>query len=206
MRILWLTLLCLIFVSAGAAYGQSWDSGVSTGALNIQWTFDVDTYTFNVTNPVVENREYQVVAWSLQPFNIAEPASVVCPKGWEWRGQGGWNYFDLSKSNQKYDVGGPALEPGETLTFKYTIGSSTTPANSGGPADSVPAFLAHIGAVNGVNKAEYVPYQMQLGQTWHEMVVTKPFLQTPVPEPANIFVISSGFFALGCFRFKRARV
>lgn len=207
MRITRFTLLCLLIsVLAGAAFGQSWDSGFDTGALKLEWTFDVDTYTFNVSSPIVEDRPYQIVAWTLQPFNIPTPVEVICPDGWEWRDKGGWNYFELAKNNEKYDVGGSALEPGETLTFKYTVGSSTAPVNSGGPGGFAPAFLSHVGAVNGVKKGEYVPYAMQLGQTWHEVVDVRTVVQNPVPEPSSLAALFSAFFALGCFKYKQARV
>lgn len=207
MRIMRLALLCLIvFVAAGSAYGQSWNSGIDTGALNVEWTFDMDTYTFNVTSPIVDDRPYQIVAWTLQPFSIPEPVEVVCPDGWEWRDKGGWNYFELAKNNEKYNVGGSALEPGETLTFVYKIGSSMAPVNPGGPVESAPAFLAHVGAVDGVSNHKYVPYATQISQTWHEVVDVRTIVDNPVPEPSGLLAISSAFFALGCFKIKRARV
>ena len=209
MRNMCFTLLCLmIFVTAGAAYGQSWESGVNTGTVSIEWTFDVDTYTFNVSSPIVDDRPYQIMAWTVQPYNIPEPVEVVCPDGWEWLSKGGLNYFEIARRNEKYDVGGSALEPGETLTFRYVVGNSTTPVNTGGPVDMEPAFMFHVGAIDGVNGAGYVPYAIQLGQTWHEVTGPPeiPYVPVPVPEPSSLLMISSGFFALGCLGSRRARV
>ena len=198
-----LILVLLISIASGV-FGQSWDSKKTDGAIVIEWAKEGNEYTFTLKNPIVPDRPYQLLVWSLEPFNIAAPVSVKCPDGWEWSTNGNWKQFELSKSNMKYDVGGPALEPGESLVFSYTVGSSTSVVNSGAPVSDTPLFLSHVGAVSGQKNGKWNSFNTANGNTWYD----KPQMltNTSVPEAPTWMVIIFSFFMFACLRVKRARV
>lgn len=185
----------------GAAIGQSWNSRSSVDIIMVGWALNDQEYTFTVTNPV----ESGVLAWSLEPFNVGAPVDTDAPDGWMWDNRGGWKAFEIASDSTKYTVGGPAIEPGESVTFVYKIGESTTPVNKGGPAGGQPAFLVHVAAVGGNDGLKWRAWSTDLGGSWYD-APTPTRNPEAVSEPGNWLSISLGIFALGCLRPKRAGV
>ena len=162
MRVRWFLLpLAAALCLASAAYPQSWDAASSSMAVAVEWMEKEGVYTFVLSSPA--RAEFPVIAWSLQPFNLPQPASVVCPDGWVWESRGGWNRFAIADESAKYKVGGPGAEPGETLSFVYRPIEGAKPVNRGGPQDGSPAFLSHVGAVSGMDSGRWIPEQTPLG-------------------------------------------
>jgi len=188
-------------LAPGAASGQSWNSHSSAGIINVGWALNGQEYAFTVTNPAASG----VLAWSLEPFNVGAPVDTGAPDGWTWDNRGGWKAFEIANNSTKYTVGGPAIKPGESMTFVYKIGASTTPVNKGGPAGGQPAFLVHVGAVSGSDGLKWQDRSTELGLTWYD-APTPTRNPEPISEPGNWLSISLGIFALGCLRLKRAGV
>ena len=201
----WLLMLSLVGLFECPALCQSWSSAATSGELKVVWSRNADLYTFLVNSPQMQGGHYGVLGWTLEPFNIPAPVEVTCPDGWQWGSQGGWNYFELAKSNQKYIVDGPALEPGQTLTFLYKVGTNTQPVNPGGPSDGSMGFLCHVGAVSGQLRGCWLPVPTQYGDTWHDAAQTVPS-GPAIPEPSALFLTGTTFLGLMLFRVKRARV
>lgn len=204
MKLILCVLAGLLFLGASnLSYGQSWSSASSIGQLSLDWTLQDDIYTIVLKSPVAKTDSYNLVAWSLEPFNLPEPVSMVAPEGWQWRNSGGYKQFELKDSNEKYKVNGYALEPGESLTFTYKTGDSSKLVNKNGPVDGSIGFLAHVGAVNGTQCGKYLEYKAPLGNTWYDR--PKVNNNETVPEPAGIIIFST-FLLPACLKFKRARV
>ena len=192
-------LLCSIMLTmCVGASGQSWDSKTTSGYLTAERSQLGAEYTFTFKNPAVSDKDHTVLGWTLQPFKIAAPVSVVFPQGWEWVETGGWKQFRIADTSARYDVGGPALEPGESLTFTYTLSEDATPVNPGGPEEPGLAFLSQLAAVDGHADGRWMQATIAGDQTWYDAPVT--------PEPSSRAVIITAFCALACLVRKRARV
>ncbi|MCE5198684.1 MAG: hypothetical protein ABFD54_02295 [Armatimonadota bacterium] len=188
----------ILVLSITTAQAQSWNSASSYGMLDVTWTYTAGEYIFTVLNQPDPDLGYDLLVWTLEPFQISEPLSVACPDGWNWRDDGGWQRFEVSDKSDKYTVGGPALEPGETLQFHYKVDPNKPLVNIGGPTGGSPVFLAHIGAVDGQHKGKWIAYECSNGKTWYDV--------PQVPEPGCMLNIFLGIFMLGCLRVKQARV
>ena len=201
----WLLVLSLVALFECPALCQSWSSAATNGELKVVWSRSADLYTFLFSSPQMQGGSYGALGWTLEPFNIPAPVQVTCPNGWVWRDQGGWNYFELDKSSEKYTVDGPALEPGQALTFLYKVGANTQPVNSGGPSDGSVGFLCHVGAVSGQKNGKWLSASTQYGDTWYDAAQTESSGPS-IPEPQALFLTGTAFFSLLLFRFKKARV
>ena len=197
--------LCLVLSVGSAVCGQNWNAGSSSGCLIVQWSLLGDEYTFVVSVAQDLPAGDPVLAWTLEPFNIVEPVDVVCPDGWEWSDQGGWSKFQLQSNSEKYDFNGPALEPGEELEFKYTIGESDVLVNSGGPGGEAPAFLAHVSAIDGVKRGKWMAVGGPYGETWYDIPEVTDAAPS-VPELPSSAVLVMSIFASACLTSRRARV
>jgi len=186
--------------TCGAALGQSWNSQSSSGIVRVNWILQDQDYTIKLTNPA----DSGVLAWSLEPFNIPTPIAATAPDGWIWSA-GSWSSFEIAGNPTKYDVGGPAIEPGESSTFTFKIGASTAPVNKGGPANGLPAFIVHVGAVSGNDGSKWEIRKTAVGNTWYDAPTTsrEPVI---IPEPQSWLTVFWGIFVLSCLRLKRAGV
>ncbi|MCL5104361.1 MAG: hypothetical protein M1133_09640 [Armatimonadetes bacterium] len=182
------------FMIAGSGLSQDWDSASTAGVLDLSWTRSGSEYTFVLKSPAATPELQGVLAWTLEPFNLPAPSEVICPTGWRWNDSGHWKQFSLVSSSTKYDVGGPALEPGESLTFVYTISDDDDPVNHGGPPGGGPAFLSHIASVKGQADGKWVTYATENGSTWYD--APKSTSAAPVPEPHTYTTIFFGFLRL----------
>ena len=199
MRVGLTLLLCFAaFDLCAAVSAQDWNAGSTTDYLIVQRDQQGYAYTFTFKNPAVSDKDYTVLGWTVEPFNVAVPVSVVCPDGWEWVDRNGWKQFRVADWDARYDVGGPALEPGESLTFTYTIGENSTPVNPGGPEESGVAFLSQVAAVDGSQDGAWTPAVRDGDQVWYDTPKT--------PEASPRMVLISAFCALACLIRKRARV
>ena len=199
MRFGLIALPCLIVLTmCVGAYGQSWGSKTTSDYLTVERSQLGPKYTFTFESPAVSDKDHTVLGWTLQPFKIAAPVSVVCPEGWEWVETGGWKQFRVADASARYDLGGPALEPGESLTFTYTLGGDATPVNPGGPEEPGLVFLSHVAAVDGHADGRWTQATITGDQTWFDAPAT--------PEPSSRAAIITAFCALACLVRKRARV
>lgn len=198
-----LVLTATLFYPDVTASAQSWNSGKSVGAVTVEWSEKDTLYTFTLSSPA--GAITPVVAWSLVPFNVPEPVSVVCPDGWTWRVSGGWKFFSLTNDAQKYVVGGPGVEPGESATFLYQVGPITEPVNRGGPDDGRVAFTSHVGAVGEALSGKWAPVRTELGPTWTDRCRAVEFFSA-VPEPASLGAVAFGFSGFACLSRRRKRV
>ena len=206
MRFGLVVLLCSIMLTmCVGASGQGWNSGTTSGYLTVERSQLGPEHTFTFKNPVVSDKDYTVLGWTLQPFNIAVPVSVVSPEGWEWVETGGWKQFRVADADARYDAGGPALEPGESLTFIYTVGQDATPVNPGGPDGPGVAFLSHVAAVEGQADGRWIETTREGNSTWYDAPTTT-YDAPATPEPSSRAVIISALCALACLVRKRARV
>lgn len=185
--------LAVTLCFAGAAHAQSWEAASSSGAVSVEWSLADGAYTFRLISSA--EAETSVIAWTLQPFNIPQPVSVACPDGWKWESKGGWNRFTIVDQSARYEAGGPSAEPGEALVFVYRPVEGTKPVNRGGPESGSPAFLSHVGAVNGMDSGRWIPAETPLGTTWFDgNFGTEIMLH--VPEPGSIGALTLGFLAV----------
>lgn len=175
--------IAAIFVLAVSACGQSINSARTQGLVSVHSHREGSVFTWTVVNntgPADGQPGWDVLVWTLQPFGIADPVSVVAPDGWEWT-EKGFSRFLLEDSSEKY-YSPPSIAPGASLTFIYDVGSDY---------DDSPelAFLAHVGAV--------LPQPMQTitgpkwikttadGETgWHDLATVNNS-----PEPQSILAI-----------------
>ncbi|MEN6521822.1 MAG: PEP-CTERM sorting domain-containing protein [Armatimonadota bacterium] len=192
LSVLFAVLIC------GCAFAQSWNSAISTGVVSADYSKVGNEYTIVLHNltgiagdPTPDS--YDVLVWSLEPFNIPAPETIISiPNGWEWI-EGGFNAFEIEDSNSNY-LTPPALAPGLSYTFKFTS-NSTTSANKGGPSDGSPGFVCHVAAVDsttpGNDKVKWTSVTpASIGSpTWHERV-------TPVPEPGSLLALTSGLLGV----------
>lgn len=193
MKIL-LTCSILIVLVCGGVFAQSWDSASSTGMTAVDFIKSGNDYTITLYNmtgiagdPTVG---YDVIIWSLEPFNLPAPQNIIeMPSGWVWQ-DGGFSMFEIGSDSQKY-YSPPALAPGSAYTFRF-ISDLLTPVNPGGPADGSPGFLCHVAAVDssapGSEEQKWIPYTAENGlQTWLDRSV-------PVPEPGGLLALATGLF------------
>lgn len=196
MRLLTIAVI-LLLILAVSAQAQSWNSALSSGMINVTWTYTAGEYVFTVLNPPNPDRGYDLLVWTLEPFLISEPLSVTCPEGWAWQNNGGWQRFEAVGNSNKYVVGGPAIEPGETLQFRYVVNPNAPLVNPGGDGAG-PLLMAHIGAVSGQQNGKWIAFECGNGRTWYDV--------PSVPEPNCMLNIFLGIFMLGCLKRKQARV
>ena len=204
MRVAFLCAMVLTFPAG--AFGRNWNAGSTSDYLTVEWSRLGSEYIFTFKNPRVSDKPHTVIGWTLQPFNIPAPVDVVCPVGWQWRDKGGWRKFELAGSPAKYDIGGPALEPGESLIFTYTVGSDPALVNVGGPGGEGPAFLSHVAAVGGEEDGKWLPASVEGYQTWYDVTTVEYVPASAAPELPTHVVVFSSFCALACLKQKRARV
>ncbi len=118
------TIIFLLFsLLAGSAFGQSWQSGLTSGITSAIFSRVGNDYTIVLTNTsgtVGDNTTgYDVLVWTLQPFNLPTPEQILTmPQGWSWS-DGHWSTFGIGSANSKYYTP-PAIAPGGSVTFKFT--------------------------------------------------------------------------------------
>jgi hypothetical protein len=186
----------LLVLACGCVFGQSWQSGRESGFISVDFSKVGSEYTIvlhNLTGTTADTNTngWDILVWSLEPFNLPAPQSILqMPTGWVWTNTG-FEAFEVESQSDKYKTP-PSLAPGGSYTFKY-ISDLTDPANSGGPANDVPGFLCHVAAVDSSNpgsatqKWTGVTPEGFSGPTWHERAV--------VPEPGSLLALATGFIS-----------
>lgn len=189
----------IVMVMSAPCFCQSWNSARPGTSIVLDAVFENGSYTWTFTNVSGAandgTAEYDVLAWSLQPFNIPIPSSVTAPDGWVWVASDGWSRFELADKRNKFAVRGPALEPGESLIFTYTPVVGGRIVNPGGPGTGRIDFITHIGAI----KSHYAGRQWisaeYLNETqWHEIVSTSG--GEMAPEPTGMMALLVGCVGL----------
>ena len=149
---------------------------------------EANTFTWTLGNNTGQqsHADFDILIWSLTPEGMPNPQSWTAPEGWAWSSVAGGS-FTLQSANEKYKVGGPALEPGETATFTYTINplmllQSTNSENW--------RFVAHVGAVSGNDGNTWNSVDIENGRTWFDRPTTN--LSSPVPEASGSLVLAFG--------------
>jgi hypothetical protein len=200
-------LICLLLMGLGCSgvLAQSWSAALTTGMTAVDLSKSGNEYTIvlhNLTGIAGDTTDgYDVLVWSLEPFNLPTPQAIIeIPTGWGWK-DGGFSMFDVANNSEMYYTP-PALAPGGSYTFKFTS-NLLTPANSGGPEDGSPGFLSHIAAVDEASPGgsdqrwtAYTPSGMP--QTWNDRSV-------PVPEPGGLLALSTGIIGTLGFVIRRRK-
>lgn len=190
-------LCCLILavLICGSVSAQSWESGINTGVIGVDYSRVESEYTIVLHNltgiPGDKTANYDILVWTLELFNLPSPDTIISkPDGWVWTSRG-FEMFEIENSQDKYYTP-PALAPGASYTFKYQS-TSQVPANPGGPADGSPGFLCHVAAVDSSDPGDatkkwksFTPAGMS-SPTWHERVEIPE-----VPEPGSLLALASG--------------
>jgi len=182
-------LLPALFLGSAAAGGPS-----TTGLTSVASSLQGNTFTWDLYNPSGPGDgtpNWDILIWSLQPDDLPAPTEWSAPSGWSWQKSAGGG-FRLDDNSRKYEVGGPAVEPGEHMIFTYTIDDAASYAGR-------LSFLAHVGAVNGTEAAgggafRWLSVQTPNGRTWFD----RPSLQIltpPVGEPGGALVLAFGLVA-----------
>ncbi|MDO8684444.1 MAG: hypothetical protein Q7N50_13290 [Armatimonadota bacterium] len=215
--ILFLTAFAVLLLIPTIVFAQSWSNAATAGLTTVNWFLEENTYTFTLTNNSGfigdSSPGYDLLVWSLQPFQIPKPTSWTAPDGWEWKSSGGNQAFN-APSNRKY-YSPPAVAPGESMVFTYTFDPAAPFVNTNGSQPEGIAFLAHVGAVesagsenNGIT--EWTPKEVEgLGASWYdESVVINTNDTTPtVPEPSGTLVLAFGsVWIITCLARSRGRL
>ncbi|HUV05235.1 MAG TPA: hypothetical protein VMX94_09020 [Armatimonadota bacterium] len=180
------------------AQAVSWNAAITQGltSVDVLWDPPASTYTWTLNNlsgtPDCPYPDETVLVWSLQPFNVREPAATTPPPGWTWDdSSGAWQCYEIENEPDKYYTP-PAIEPGGSLTFIYVCDPSGSMINpfppdyEGDPINDI-GFISHVAAV--VPRTEpidynlpWVPAESQYGDTWYDR---SDYTTTVVPEPAS---------------------
>lgn len=181
-------ILAALAVLAALTTAASADRAATEGLTMITLAQEANTFTWTLRHNTIQqgHADFDILIWSLKPEGMPKPQSWSAPEGWVWSKVAGGS-FTLQSANQKYKVGGPALEPGETTTFTYTISPLMLPqvANSENMQ-----FISHVGAVFGNDGTTWHSAETDNGRTWHDRPTTR--LSSPVPEPSGILALAFG--------------
>ena len=171
--------LVLILFLLGAmtisAQAQSWDSAVTSGLTEVSATHVGNVWTFVLTNRSKESvPEWDVLIWSLQPFNIPRPISITCPNGWDWSGTG-WEQYRVDP-NRKYHTP-PAIDENGVFTIVHEDGAPSI--NVEESLFGQPGFQCHVGAVvpgsgSSDGTIPWEPAQTIYGETWFDRSISVP--------------------------------
>ena len=200
--------LALIVLVAASVQAESWDSTVTTGLTSMESVFQGGAYTWTLKNntllPGDSDPTYDVLVWSLMPFQVKAPQSVSTPEGWEWNG-GGWAVADNSnKYRTPYSVG-----PGQSLVFQYTPLANGDLINSNGPQPNGLGFVVHVAAVvpgsgSADGQVKWRGATTQYGGTWYDRASMTTTNLSPVPEPHGLLVLAFGVIGMGLTGARRA--
>lgn len=192
--------LMLVVLISASVQAESWSSPVTSGLTSVESVFLNGTYTWTLTNnsslPGDSNSAYDILVWSLMPFQVNESQSVSTPAGWEWKGDS----WAVAANNKQYYTP-PSLGPGRSLVFQYTPLPSGHLINSSGPQPTQLGFVLHVAAVMPDSgsldgKVKWLPTTTQYGPTWHDRAIPTP-PETTVPELKGLFVLGFGVISMG---------
>lgn len=200
-----LLLIAAVGIAAAvSANAQNPNSAQTSGLTKVTSTLTGNTYTWVVTNMSnTSNASWDVLGWSLIPYNVPTMVAYTAPSGWTWKGSG-WGQVDVNSSDKYFTP--PALGPGQSFTFTYTFDPNGKIINS---APGGLQFLTHVGAVvpgsgnlTGTDKwsgtsvslssFSTLDFSLQGGSsnTWYDRSLLGT--PTPVPEPASIALTGIG--------------
>lgn len=189
-------LILLVVVPVRA---QSWTSAVTTGYTSVGSVFENGTFTWVLTNNTSLaadlETEFDVLVWSLIPFQVQEPLQWSAPEGWIWAND---RWQTASGPSRKYYTP-DALPPGASVTFTYTPDPDGSLINASGPQPPAPGFIAHVGAVvPGSSSADgatpWEPLSTSHGPTWHDRSTGSS--AEAVAEPCGALVLLFGAVCL----------
>ena len=216
--------------SQGSTTGFTSISKLLIDNYSVKSATDILEYNWFLTNNTGTSASpvsWNVLVWSLQPFNVPVYSStpyalmadgITADASWKWK-TGGWDSYTVA-SNEKYSTP-PAIAPGETKKFVYkfqrqylgTIDENTDTNEIG----SNMGFTAHIAAVvwnSNKQKWEAAPSStyssVSNSQTWFD----KPNISDidphdedpnePVPEASPMVLGAIGLLGpLGVTIFRR---
>lgn len=197
-RLSLMLLLMMLFVVP--AHSQDWNANLTNGLTGIQETLVGNTWTFVLTNQSdLAVPEWDVLVWSLEPFNVPSPSAVTMPTDWTWK-DAHWEQYVVDPTQKYYTP--PALSPGESDTFTLTFDPGAPLINVEPSLNGNLGFLCHVGAVvpgSGSldGQTKWVSYTTpEFGDTWHD----RP---GPVPEPSSLLALGTGLIGLCGFVLKR---
>lgn len=190
-RLMWM-LLMLMFALVLPAHAQNWNAAVTSGLTGVNASRLGNTWTFILTNQSgISAPEWDVLAWSLEPFNVSEPSSVTMPSGWNWK-DAHWEQYVVDPTQKYYTP--PALAPGQNYTFTLTFDPGAALINVEPLLGDQIGFISHVGAVvpgsgsiDGTQK--WNSYTTEFGNTWYD----RP---GPVPEPGSLLALGTGLVGL----------
>lgn len=188
----------LLIAAAMSASAQSYNAAQTFGITDVSSVLNGNTFTWTLTNNSDQSDPaWDVLVWSLVPYNVREAVSVTAPAGWSWTGSG-WAQWNV-QANQKYFTP-PAIGPGESAVFTYTFDPSGPMINSA-PGEGM-VFLTHVGAVAPGSGDS-------LGtDRWTEGLTTVfagsgTWFDASTPEPGSLLALGAGLVSLFGLRKKQ---
>jgi hypothetical protein len=173
-----LLLAVILIICAGAAYGQSLNSVITSDLTSVISELSGNTFTWTLINNTGSTNDgnpgWDVLIWELEPIGLPSPSQVIAPSGWEWV-PNGHSKFQVKDKNKKYESTA-AIAPGNSLVFTYKIDSSRL---SGVNLSNV-RFITHVAAVEptptsiGGGNLKWTPVTINGSPTWHDNPSTTP--------------------------------
>lgn len=200
-------LILIIFVTA-PAHAESWSSGVTAGLTSVESILNGGAYTWMLKNntslPGDDNQVFDILVWSLTPYQVNEPLTVVSPAGWKWNGKG----WEVASNSDKY-LTPNSVGPGKSLVFQYTPDPRGHLINASGPQPAGLAFITHVAAVlpdsGSANGAEQWTKTTKLTDaTWHDKSAVNESNMSATPEPKGFIVMAFGIAGMGLVGLRRA--
>lgn len=190
----------LILLAAMPVCAQTWSSAIYSGLTSVESRFENGTYIWTLTNNSSlagdDDPSFDILVWSLTPFQVQEPLSYTPPEGWRWAG----NRWELASSPSRKYYTPDALAPGKSVRFLYTPDPEGKLLNANGPQPQGLSFIAHVAAVAPGSGSEdgnlrWKPTASRYGNTWYDKSGSASY-SDPVPEPRGLLGLAAGILGL----------